>query len=403
MRTSMAWIRRVVICGGITLVPTLAIAEEGGSSGGTAATPAAPAVGTAQQTEPTGAAKVRADAEKLKGFVTSDAARQFLAATAALPEVSERVLYVNRATRTWYTPVEREKLSEEERAALTERTLDGEYYYSTRYGSPLAYVRAIEILAERDVRDNGFSSLAPFEGKKILDYGYGTIGHLRLMASLGAVVVGLETDPSLERLYRQPGDKGKIAGFAGARSGQIALVTGRFPVDAPCTPENLVGAPALNSEGPTRPFDTVKYGNRYDLFLSKNTLKNGYINPNPPDGKPVDQRLLVDLGTDIPSYLKAVHAVLLPGGLFMIYNLSPAPSMPGEPYKPWSDGRCPFTREQLEAAGFEVIAFDESDDAKAREMGRLLGWADDPDGDGPEKGMDLENDLFSRWMLARKR
>ena len=87
----------------------------------------------------------------------------------------------------------------------------------------------------------------------------------------------------------------------------------------------------------------------------------------------------------------------------MIYNLSPAPSKPGEAYKAWSDGRCPFSREQLEAAGFEVFAFDESDDAKAREMGRLLGWADDPDGDGPEKGMDLENDLFSHWMLARKR
>ncbi|MFZ4783801.1 MAG: hypothetical protein ACOYLC_15915 [Armatimonadaceae bacterium] len=368
------------------------------------ATPQATSINEPIPVEPTGAAKVRADAEKLKEFVTSDAAKQFLAATAALPEVSERVLYVNRATRTWYTPGEREKLNEEEKAGLTERKLDGEYYYSTRYGSPLAYVRAIDLLARRGGEDGGFAGEFPFTRKRILDYGYGTIGHLRLMASLGARVVGVDTDPSLARLYAGKDDSGMIAGFGGHADGSIRLRTGRFPVDRECVPFAL-----LDSMGPSNLFNPpaasqpVYLPVRYDLFISKNTLKNGYIHPEPTDGKPVDKRMLVDLGTDEESYLKAVHEVLKPGGLFMIYNLSPAPSKPGEAYKPWSDGRCPFTRRQLEAAGFEVLAFDESDNKKAREMGRLLGWADDPDGDGPEKGTDLENDLFSHWMLARKR
>ena len=61
-------------------------------------------------------------------------------------------------------------------------------------------------------------------------------------------------------------------------------------------------------------------GGSYDLFLSKNTLKRGYIQPE----KKVDRRLLVDLGADDPAFLKAVAKALKPGGWLVIDNLSPA-------------------------------------------------------------------------------
>lgn len=351
-----------------------------------------------------GRLRVMADARKLAPEFSTPLARAFLEAARALPHVEPRTLYMNRAARTWLTPSERDALPEAERTGFEERVLDEDYYYTTRYGSPLAYARAFEVLALHAPREAGFSGTGAWRGKRVLDYGYGTIGHLRLMAINGAHAVGVDTDPSLERLYNQPGDIGTIQAEGGFEpAGSIRLRTGRFPVDPDCTPVtllNFIGTPNIIGGGIT----TMEYREApFDLFISKNTLKNGYINPNAPDGKPVDKRVLVDLGTDPAGFLKAVREVLAPGGLFMIYNLSPAPSKPGEPYKPWSDGRCPFTREQLEAAGFEVIAFDTNDDLAARRMGRLLGWADDPDGDGPGKGSDLESDLFALWTLSRRR
>lgn len=62
-----------------------------------------------------------------------------------------------------------------------------------------------------------------------------------------------------------------------------------------------------------------------------------------------------------------------------------------------ADGRCPFPREMLEKAGFEVSEFDRDDSSRARAMGRALGW------DKGEGKMDLEDDLFGNYMLARKR
>lgn len=382
------WVRMSVIGAAAVAFAGVCAARDG-------AEPEKPAADAAVEVKQlSGAAKVRADAERLAAFAQSALAKRFLAATAALPEPETRTLYVNRATRKWYTAAERGALGEADRAALTERVMDSEFYYSTRYGSPLAYVRALDLIAAKDAGGaGGFGGASGFVGKRVIDYGYGKIGHLRLMASCGATVVGLETDSSLELLYGKAGDTGRIAGVDGAPEGEIVLRTGRFPVDVGCSAAEL-----LKIAGAANEREGVE-GGGFDLFISKNTLKNGYIHP----AQEVDKRMLVDLGTDEASFLNAVAGTLKPGGLFMIYNLSPAPSKPGEPYKPWSDGRSPFSREQFEAAGFEVVVIDENDDKAARVMGKLLGWADDPDGEGPQTGMDLEGDLFAHWTLVRKR
>ncbi len=199
--------------------------------------------------------------------------------------------------------------------------MPAEYYYTTRYGTPLAYARPMQVLAQ-----SGFKSLA---GARMFDYGYGTIGHLRLWASCGADVVGVEVDPTTEALYNRPGDIGIIKGVGGAPDGKITLTTGKWPADAN-----------------TR--DVVKNG--YDVMIAKNVLKRGYVHP----AEPVDKRMMVELGLPDVVFVAAVFDALKPGGCFLIYNICPAPSPPGKPYIPWSDGHCPFERKMLEDRGFFI-------------------------------------------------
>src|SRR5262249_3517744 len=143
-------------------------------------------------------------------------------------------------TRYW-SATEAEALPAEVRDSMLTRTLDESFYYTTRYGSPLAYLRPLELLAPIE----GFGDLA---GKKVVDFGYGTVGHLRLFAELGAEAVGIEVDPLLRALYSEPGDQGPVGG------GSVRLLHGSFP-----------GGPQVLSS----------VGRGVDLFISKNTLKNG--------------------------------------------------------------------------------------------------------------------------------
>lgn len=238
---------------------------------------------------------------------------------------------------------------------------DERFYYTTRYGSSLGYARAIDILGQ-----NGVST---FDGLRVMDFGCGAIGHLRMMAGSGATVVGVDVEPMLPALYNRLEDSGAIR--VGKRTGHLSIVTGRWP-----------------AQDATR----TAVGDGYDLILSKNTLKNGYINP----AEEVDPRMLVNLGVPQDEFVRSMFSALRPGGWALIYNFSPAPAPPGKPYIPWADGRCPFPREMLESAGFRVVAFDEVDDEAGRALARALGW------DRPPQGMNLETDLFARYTLLQR-
>jgi SAM-dependent methyltransferase len=240
--------------------------------------------------------------------------------------------------------------------------VDSQGYYETKYGSPLAYVRAIERLGEAGVVD--------LAGRKILDFGYGTAGHLRMLASLGAEAVGVDVDPWLAALYARPEDQGLIRG-SGGKTGRLRLVNGRFPAD---------------------PATRTLVGDGYDLILSKNTLKNGYLHPS----EPVDVRRRLTLGVEDDRFVRTLFESLRPGGLVLIVNICPAPSAPGQPYKPWADGRCPFPKATWEAAGFQILCFDRDDSAETRTMAHVLGW------DRGESPMDLEADLFAQYSLFRR-
>jgi SAM-dependent methyltransferase len=181
------------------------------------------------------------------------------------------------------------------------------------------------------------------------------------MALGGASAYGVDVDPFLAALYSAPGDQGRLG------EGSVEVVHGSWPKE--------VG---------------TAMGRGFDLFLSKNTLKRGYLHPE----QPVDPKLLVHLGVEDETFLSAVHDALRPGGLFLIYNLCPPQNPPGQKWIPWADGRCPFPRELLEKAGFTVLAFDADDGPRARALGQALGW---------EKSMgDLEKQLFAHYTLARR-
>jgi SAM-dependent methyltransferase len=289
-------------------------------------------------------------------------AKDFVRATPELPAIAPRKLFLDEAKKTYLTEAAAGSMTEEQRKSLKLTPVDESLYYTTKYGSPLAYARPLDLLGQHGLEDAS--------GLKVLDFGYGTAGHLRLLAGLGAEVTGVDVDPLLRALYSAPEDQGVIKNRRG-RDGRLRLIDGRFPAD-----QSVVRS----------------VGKNYDLILSKNTLKRGYVHPE----RPVDPRRLLGLGVDDAQFVRALHNALKPGGRVMIYNICPAPSPPGQPYKNWADGRCPFAREVWESVGFRVIAFDRDDSEAIRTVAQALGW---DRGDSP---MDLKNDLFAWYSLMEK-
>jgi SAM-dependent methyltransferase len=301
-----------------------------------------------------------AEARKLRSLAKSDLGRSFLKAAEAAPPYAPRTVYRRGKARAWLGADAFARLPAADRAAWTPMRISEGTYQGLFYGSPLAYLLPLERLDAA-----GFGDL---RGKRVADFGHGGIGQLRLFAEMGAEAVGIDVDTVQPVLYAEPGDQGPF----GKAGGSVKLVHGRFPADP-----NIAAA----------------VGGDYDLFLSKNTLRMGYIHP----AEKADPRLLVDLGVDDQGFLKAVAKVLKPGGWLVIYNLSPAPNVAGKPYRPNADGRCPFSAEDLAAAGFETLVRDGVDDQAARALGAALGW------DQPPVNMNLKNDLFGLVTIARKK
>jgi SAM-dependent methyltransferase len=323
-------------------------------AGAGASAAAAPKEGTARHIE--------AQALAVLPLVQSPLAKRFLAATAALPEIAPRTLYRDAGKTRAFTASEAAALPDAERKALVPYPADEAFYYTTKYGSPVAYARALDLL--------GQAGVDPRPGLRLFDFGFGGIGHLRLLASLGMDVTGNDIDPLLKALYSEPGDQGKIAGFH-APEGHLKLVVGHYPGEPPV-------AQAV--------------GGGYDVIVSKNVLKKGYIHPD----RPAEKKFLIDLGVDDAVFLKTIFDALKPGGRFLIYNICPAPTPPDKPFKPWSDGRSPFTRAQFETAGFRISVFDRDDTNAIRALGYAMGW------DQGEDAMDLQNDLSVLYTLVEK-
>jgi SAM-dependent methyltransferase len=301
------------------------------------------------------------EAARMAPQATSPIARAFLAGFGCLQPIQPMAAYYNKETRSALSEADAAKMTEEQLKGYAKRDIDDAFYYFTRYGTPVAFMRPVEILGRAGMR--GPSEL------KLVDFGFGSIGQLRVLASLGADVTGVEVDPLLEVMYaKEPGPVERCATVGPGRVGSITLAYGQFPKDA----------------------EIVKrVGDGYDAFISKNTLKRGYVHPE----REVDPRMLVHLDVDDETFVRAVYDALKPGGHFLIYNLCPAPAKPGEKYIPWADGRSPFSADTYRKVGFKVLAFDADDTPAARLMGKTLGW-------GTEE--ELAKDLFGTYTLVQK-
>jgi hypothetical protein len=325
------------------------------------ASPAATATPAPEPT-PSAAEQITNDAKAIESMIKSDAARRYLASTVELPEMPARVIYRDKERTKAFSAEAYAKLTPEEQAGLEKRETNAVFYYETGYGTPVIYARPLDLLAEKGFND--------FNGKRVLDFGYGAVGNLRLLALSGADAVGVDVEPVLPALYDRPEDQGPVKAQDG-RQGRITMVHGQFPYD-----------PAVRKA----------VGEGYDLFISKNTLKRGYIHPE----RPAPDKYLVHLGVDDESFAQAMFAVLKPGGYAMIYNLCPAQAPADKPYIPWADGRCPFERTLLEQVGFEVLEFDKDDTAAALDWFVALGY------DQGKGRADLAKDLFAHYTLLRR-
>ncbi len=225
------------------------------------------------------------------------------------------------------------------------REITDEFYYA-RIADPLGYARPFDVLAEYGVSIG--------KGSKVADLGYGSIGQLQMLQSIGVDVTGIEVYALLPIIYAQ------------AQGPHLHILHGYFPQDA----ELL-----------------KKLGGGFDVFMSKNTLKRGYVHPDAETGaKPQ-----IDLGMSDEQALAIIKGLLKPGGVFYIYNFSPPPAPPGKPFLAWSDGRSAFTKEAFEKAGFEVLAYDVDDSAAGRVAAKIMEW-------GPEQ----ENTINAHLTLVRR-
>jgi hypothetical protein len=237
---------------------------------------------------------MKADAAKLSPLVTSELAKEFLAATAKLTEPAPRTVYRNREKGIALSKRAYDALPAEEKAALTPRECPPNFYYETGYGSPLVYARVLDLAAPHITRG---AKLPP----RVLDFGYGTIGQLHLLARCGFDAHGVDVEPMFPALYSEPGDTGAMG------TGSASIHVGQWPAE-----ESLRNA----------------IGGGYALITSKNTLKKGYIHPSPPVGQTVDPKRLVHLGVSDEEFLSRVHDALEPRGVFLIYNICPPQNPP---------------------------------------------------------------------------
>ena len=287
---------------------------------------------------------LKRDAAALDAIVTSDLAKRFLAATARLAEPSARIVYRNREKGVALSKRAFDALAAEERSSFTPREFPPDFYYATGYGSPLVYARVLDLAAQH-VKLSAEGAARP----KLLDFGYGTIGQLQLLAHCGFDAHGVDVEPVFPALYSEPGDTGAMGG------GSAEIHMGQWPAD-----ETL----------------RASIGGGYSLITSKNTLKNGYIHPSPPEGQTVDPKKLVHLGVSDEEFLARVHDALVPGGVFVVYNICPPQNPPDKEYIPWADGTSPFSRAMFEKAGFEVLSFDVRDDAWVLDCFEKLGYTE---------------------------
>jgi hypothetical protein len=167
----------------------------------------------------TAVARIDRDAEAVAPLVQSRWARDFLAAAHRLPAVAPRTLWRSGEPKSysarWLTDEQARALAPAERARFVSQVADEELYYEARYGSPIAYARALEVLAQ----SLGVAAERPLAGTRLLDFGYGAVGQLRALARLGVDGWGSTWTRFCRRSTRAPTTRVRRAAPTARRAG----------------------------------------------------------------------------------------------------------------------------------------------------------------------------------------
>ncbi|MGL5002383.1 MAG: hypothetical protein ACRDAM_05545, partial [Casimicrobium sp.] len=70
--------------------------------------------------------------------------------------------------------------------------------------------------------------------------------------------------------------------------------------------------------------------------------------------------------------LRALSEALKPNGLMVVYRIGVGGTRDAK--RSPTSIKSPFTSDELQEAGFKLLAFEQNDDAAVRQMGQLLRW-----------------------------
>ncbi len=287
------------------------------------------------------------EAHRVSEVVTHPAATEWLGKAGELPEALGVALFIGPREpggfeREVYTAQQALALSEDELADFRVVEYGPDRYYATNYGSPIAYAPMLELSALH-------AGIESFKGQRILDFGYGQLGQLEMLARCGAKVVGIEIDPVIDTLYRTTRISDDVRADDGTR-GRVRLLLGDWFND----------------------WDLQRdAGPGFDIILCRNVLKRGYVQPEEPMAgfDPIDIG-----GEPVDGALHIFHA-LEEGGIAVVYNLGAGNHRRGDgSYHAPADIRDPFGEDAWKEAGFEILAFEEDGSERMREVGVRLGW-----------------------------
>ncbi|RNC82450.1 MAG: methyltransferase domain-containing protein [Phycisphaera sp.] len=290
-----------------------------------------------------------AEAARVEEVVGNEAVLEWLGKAKELPEVKGATLFVGPREpggfdREVYTAQQATDFSESDLIDFREVTYGPTRYYATNYGSPIAYAPALIAAAEA----GGFDS---FRFKRVLDFGYGQIGQLEMLARCGATVCGVEADPVIDTLYRSTRLSDVVVAEDGTR-GSLTLALGEWFSDWRLR---------------------QKLGGRFDVIIARNVLKRGYVQPE----EPMPGFDPIDIGGEPEDAARAIYNALEEGGVAVVYNLGGG-AWRGEDgsYNAPADVRDPLGREAWEAAGFEIVHYQANGSQLMRKVASLISQKD---------------------------
>jgi hypothetical protein len=300
-----------------------------------------------------GVKALKAEAATLKTMFASTAANEFLSAVDALPVIASRKIYFNEKDGAWLGTAAYDALARNLKSQYKAVEYNEDAYYQAHFQSPLMYARALDV-----ANLHGLNSL---NGIRILDVSYGAIAAPRLMAASGATVVAIDAEPALAALYALQGDYGVVSG-ANGRAGSLKLATGVMSSDA-----------AFSQQ----------LGSEFDLVVVVDIPKRR-------SAESKRSKIAMDNKSSNDQRLRTFANALKSGGLLVMYHVGARDDnrRGGAMRKPQ------FTADEFQEVGLKVLAYEQNDNAAARQMGQLLRL---------DRALEVsERDLVASYTVLRK-